>query len=345
MEKSIARLIRVLLVLVMTFAMMPMVPGTVQTVEADSTVSTQSLSYGYAYDCQRDPAYPAKDTAFKGHHFMAPLTGYHRRGTEYQGNWQLYNRGKYKDFNKKTDNFIAYVDRIRQAYGLESPDDIPVHELKNGSEHIAYGVLIALTDDEREAFFIGDTWFGGGGYVLSVAPIEIVDKNTEHNFNADKSLKEIMVDPSYPVEPEPEPEPTPEPEQKQEPKTSPAVTQYTITYDLDGGKLDGQTGTVSAKYDKGTVITLPKPTRKGYTFDHWEGSAYNAGDNYTVTEDHTFKAVWKKAASGKAGKSGGSSSKGVDTGDENNLVFWIALMTAALIGVAGMTIRMIRREN
>lgn len=121
--------------------------------------------------------------------------------------------------------------------------------------------------------------------------------------------------------------------------------QYTVTYELNGGNLDGQTGTVSAKYDKGTVITLPEPARKGYTFDHWEGSTYNAGDNYTVTEDHTFKAVWKTADAGKADKKDGSSKKGVSTGDENDLAFWIVLMTAALIGAAGMAIRVIKREN
>lgn len=124
-----------------------------------------------------------------------------------------------------------------------------------------------------------------------------------------------------------------------------SAKQYTITYELNGGKLDGQTGTVSAKYDNGTVITLPEPARKGYTFDHWEGSTYNAGDNYTVTEDHTFKAVWKTADAGKADKKDGSSKKGVNTGDENDPAFWIVLMTASLIGAAGMAIRVIKREN
>lgn len=121
--------------------------------------------------------------------------------------------------------------------------------------------------------------------------------------------------------------------------------QYTVTYELNGGKLDGQTGTVSAKYDKGTVITLPEPARKGYTFDHWEGSTYNAGDNYTVTEDHTFKAVWKTADAGKADKKDGSSKKGVSTGDENDLAFWIVLMTASLAGAVGITLRNIKRRG
>ena len=74
----------------------------------------------------------------------------------------------------------------------------------------------------------------------------------------------------------------------------PKVKEYTITFDLDGGKLEGKTGTVTYKYTDGTVITLPKPEKEGYVFDYWEGSRYEAGASYTVNGDHTFKAVWKK---------------------------------------------------
>ena len=115
--------------------------------------------------------------------------------------------------------------------------------------------------------------------------------------------------------------------------------------------MDGKTGTVTEKIGEGTVITLPKPSRDGYTFDYWEGSKYNAGDKYTVNGDHTFKAVWKAADSGggttPSGDSSGSgkSSKGTKTGVENDLVFWILLMTASLAGAAGMTLRNIRHRG
>ena len=123
------------------------------------------------------------------------------------------------------------------------------------------------------------------------------------------------------------------------PAVEPVATQYTITYDLNGGTLDGQTGIVTKKIDAGKVITLPAPTRDGYTFDYWEGSRYKAGDKYTVTADHTFKAVWKAADKGggsDSGDKGGSSKKGVNTGDENALGAWIVLMLAALAGTTGM---------
>ena len=105
------------------------------------------------------------------------------------------------------------------------------------------------------------------------------------------------------------------------------VSKATITYDLNGGTLNGKTGVVTITEDIGTVITLPAPTRDGYTFDYWEGSKYNAGDKYTVNGDHTFKAVWKTGAGGN-GK-GGSSKGGTKTGDPNDLAGLIALMLAA----------------
>ena len=121
------------------------------------------------------------------------------------------------------------------------------------------------------------------------------------------------------------------------------ASQYTITYDLNGGTLDGQTGIVTKKADAGATITLPAPKRDGYTFDYWQGSKYKAGEKYTVNGDHTFKAVWKTAAGGD-GSRGGSSKKGVNTGDENTLGAWIALLAAALGGTAGIVFARKRKK-
>lgn len=122
------------------------------------------------------------------------------------------------------------------------------------------------------------------------------------------------------------------------------VDESTITFDLNGGTLNGKTGKVAVKVNNGTVITLPEPTRDGYTFDYWEGSKYNAGDQYTVNGDHTFKAVWKTGAGGNGSK-GGSSKKGVNTGDENTLGAWIVLLVAALTGTTGMVFARKRRND
>ena len=68
---------------------------------------------------------------------------------------------------------------------------------------------------------------------------------------------------------------------------------YDITFDLNGGTYEGS-DTLVMTSEYGSTITLPTPTREGYEFEYWEGSRYDAGDEYEVTGAHTFKAVWKE---------------------------------------------------
>ena len=71
-------------------------------------------------------------------------------------------------------------------------------------------------------------------------------------------------------------------------------SEYTVTLDLNGGTLDGATGTVTYVFPDGTVFVLPLPTREGYRFLYWQGSIYYAGDEYVVSESHVFTAVWEE---------------------------------------------------
>lgn len=76
----------------------------------------------------------------------------------------------------------------------------------------------------------------------------------------------------------------------------PVVT-GTLTFDLGGGTLDGQTGSITVRAKAGDVIEMPAaPTREGYTFKYWRGSEYYPGDKYKVEGDHKFTAVWEKNA-------------------------------------------------
>ena len=47
------------------------------------------------------------------------------------------------------------------------------------------------------------------------------------------------------------------------------TTQYTITYNLDGGSITGETKTYDIYTD---TFTLPEPTKTGFTFEGWTGS-------------------------------------------------------------------------
>lgn len=68
---------------------------------------------------------------------------------------------------------------------------------------------------------------------------------------------------------------------------------YKITYDLNGGSYNGSTDNIVEEHKPGETISVHEaPVREGYTFSYWKGSEYQPGDKYTVTEDHTFTAVW-----------------------------------------------------
>ena len=116
----------------------------------------------------------------------------------------------------------------------------------------------------------------------------------------------------------------------------PVVTKFTITYNLNGGTMDGKTGTVTVQVEDGATITLPKPTRSGYTFDYWEGSRYEAGASYKVTGDHTFTAQWKANTTPTNPDTGGTPGS-PKTGDDSHTGLWIVLMIASLAGIGGVT--------
>lgn len=107
---------------------------------------------------------------------------------------------------------------------------------------------------------------------------------------------------------------------------------YSITYDLNGGSYNGSTAAIVEKYPVGTVIAVHEASvREGYTFQYWQGSSYQPGDKYTVKEDHTLTAQWKKKQTAP------------DTSDYNNPGLWAGLIAVSLAVLAGVWF--IRRKN
>lgn len=125
--------------------------------------------------------------------------------------------------------------------------------------------------------------------------------------------------------------------------TNPPASTSTISYKLNGGTLDGKTGTVTVQVENGTVITLPSPTREGYTFDYWEGSRYNAGDRYTVNGDRTFTAQWKKNSATPGTDDPGKTSP--KTGDGSNPALWGSLMFLSVAGMIAVAVTATRRRK
>lgn len=98
---------------------------------------------------------------------------------------------------------------------------------------------------------------------------------------------------------------------------------YTITFDLNGGTLNGKGENITQIVRRGSSITLLRaPVRDGYTFLYWRGSRYNPGDRYRVMSDHTFTAEWAKIPP--------------KTGDSSSPLFWIVLMLSGVAGLAAV---------
>ena len=101
-----------------------------------------------------------------------------------------------------------------------------------------------------------------------------------------------------------------------------------------------KTGTVVKSYDYGTVINLPTPTRDGYDFLYWEGSRYDAGEEYTVLGAHSFTAIWEEIIETETeSESKQHSDKGTtdhkkpdtpETGDESNNALWAVMLPLSL---------------
>lgn len=132
------------------------------------------------------------------------------------------------------------------------------------------------------------------------------------------------------------------------PGPDPDAKKYNITYKLNGGEYNGSTEDIVETYAEGTVISIhAAPVREGYEFVCWKGSEYQPGDRYTVTEDHTFTAQWKKNPAPDPGKPGTPDKphKGVRTGDETLIgLYFVLLVTAALLFAVMAMIRKRRKK-
>ena len=170
------KIFSILLSLCMVLTMIPVATGTVW---AEGETPIENVTFGHAYDVQRDPAYPTKgdDVALSG--LRNPIvtsggTGSNRG--ESNGAWTLTKAGTYaymKVSNKATDNLKTLVQNLSGNYttlNLDT-DKIIIHELKNNGKPIAYGVVVAYgTNDEigDYALFQGDTLGNSGaGYFIT----------------------------------------------------------------------------------------------------------------------------------------------------------------------------------
>ena len=127
----------------------------------------ENVTFGFAYDVQRDPPFPEEAgkpiTLSK---LTLPVVPDEMESAN-AGEWTLTRVGTYS-YVKTTGVTISFVDTVADIYDVTA-DEIVIHELKNGIAHIAYGVVIAYDSANNDyAVFFGNNLSGSGaGYLLS----------------------------------------------------------------------------------------------------------------------------------------------------------------------------------
>lgn len=119
-----------------------------------------------------------------------------------------------------------------------------------------------------------------------------------------------------------------------------------LSFDPAGGQWEDGTSAVK-KYEPALETEfdiIDAPTRDGYTFECWEGSEYQPGEQYHADSDHVFTARWKKNDSGagdgtasgddasggaKSAQTKSSPSKAPSTGDLLNPVLLLLAVLAS----------------
>ncbi len=174
------KLFSILLSLCMVLTMMPIATGTVWAADENQNVTPiEDVAFGYAYDVQREPAYPIAGQKVELSSLTRPIVSSENKRGNSEGAWTLTKAGTYAYMlasKKATDNLKQLVPELSSRYSSSGEtaktNKIIVHELKNNGTHIAYGVIVAYGSDtessERYALFQGDTLSGSGaGYFIT----------------------------------------------------------------------------------------------------------------------------------------------------------------------------------
>lgn len=134
------------------------------------TVHAEGLSFGYAYDVQRS-SYPQSGGTIDCYYLQKPYLEGYQQYTTTAGDWTLTELGSYDSMDQRIqDSTDRIVRGVAATYTDLQENDVCIHELKDGINHIAYGVIVA-SDEIDKVVFIGDGYNGEAGYLLSTGEI------------------------------------------------------------------------------------------------------------------------------------------------------------------------------
>ena len=137
---------------------------------ATSSATLEETNFTHAYDVQRSPAFPTKNQPIELSGLYYPILSGGTRGSQNTGSWKLTKAGTYsymKSIIANSANLDSIVTDVVGKYTSLNPDEVVIHELKDGNTHIAYGVVVAYDTANGNAVFLGDSLSGGAGYLLA----------------------------------------------------------------------------------------------------------------------------------------------------------------------------------
>ena len=162
MKNKMMRLLSLMLALVLAVGLVQ-----VSAVEAEAA---SDLTFNYAYDCQRDPAYPKVMNNASVRSLKVPFDGSRDPFSESEGDWMLDYNCKYSAYENPSENMKSVADRIKSEYGMNSTDNLEVFTLYNGTTKVVDGFIYAQT--ASFTFFVGTQDPDDGiGYLLSVSDL------------------------------------------------------------------------------------------------------------------------------------------------------------------------------
>lgn len=186
MRKTI---LSILLALCMMCTLLPVTAGadepTGGSIAGNSLAGT--MSFGYAYDVQRCPAFPGADDTITLSGLSNPYSSSgNSYGTSSAGSWTLSKVGAYSAISVSSTYLTSIVNNLASEYTGVTASNITVHELKDGSTHYAYGVVVAYDSNKGCAVFLGDSLSGGAGYLLSTTA-----QSANFSINAGITLRDL----------------------------------------------------------------------------------------------------------------------------------------------------------
>lgn len=174
------------------------------TALAEEIQLVEDVTFNYAYDAQRSPTFPTqRETEVTMSTLRMPLlSGTQSKGNAVRkvapaGSWRLERVGTYFDvkrINKNSEILDSIVDAVLENYSSLNEETVVIHELKEGVDHIAYGVVLAYNATDGIAVFVGDLWnLSGAGYLLSTAEISGTSVTVTADMIATDFVKELSI--------------------------------------------------------------------------------------------------------------------------------------------------------